>query len=152
MKRKMTPCHNRTKLFLIISLLAFSAATVFCLDPEVKKHKVWIWQETGDCLWKIAQKYYGDPYKWKYIYEANKPYIKDPRVIFPKQILEIPSLEEIEMMKGAAAPLSAEEQLAVLSEIPAVPSVHISTAAREIEENKELDDLFKEYEKENFPE
>lgn len=28
--------------------------------------------KTGDCLWKIARKYYGTGTKWKTIYEANK--------------------------------------------------------------------------------
>ena len=53
-------------------------------------YKVWIWQETGDCLWNIAKKYYGDPKKWIIIYEANRDRIKDPSRIYPKQKLVIP--------------------------------------------------------------
>jgi len=53
-------------------------------------YKVWIWQETGDCLWNIAKKYYGDPFKWKLIYEENRDKIKEPHKIFPKQKLIIP--------------------------------------------------------------
>jgi len=53
-------------------------------------HRVWIWQETGDCLWSIAKQYYGDPWKWKKIYMANQDTIDDPNIIFPKQILAIP--------------------------------------------------------------
>ncbi|MFH1379752.1 MAG: hypothetical protein ABII23_05695 [bacterium] len=56
-------------------------------------HKVWIWQETGDCLWNLAEKYYGDPWKWKLIYMANQDIIDDPAQIFPKQELIIPSDE-----------------------------------------------------------
>ncbi|MBI4651580.1 LysM peptidoglycan-binding domain-containing protein [Candidatus Desantisbacteria bacterium] len=46
----------------------------------------------GDSLWKIAgyQKIYGDPYKWPVIYKANKKFIKDPSIIYPYQILNIP--------------------------------------------------------------
>ncbi|MBI5417688.1 LysM peptidoglycan-binding domain-containing protein [Candidatus Poribacteria bacterium] len=46
----------------------------------------------GDSLWKIAgyEKIYGDPYKWPVIYKANKNQIKDPNIIYPYQILDIP--------------------------------------------------------------
>lgn len=46
----------------------------------------------GDCLWKIAglEKIYGDPYQWPRIYKANKDQIKDPKLIYPYQIFDIP--------------------------------------------------------------
>lgn len=46
----------------------------------------------GDCLWVIAkiEKVYGDPYKWKKIYLANKDKIKDPDLIYPDQVFDIP--------------------------------------------------------------
>lgn len=62
------------------------AATV----PQFKKYKVWIWQENGDCLWRIAEKVYGDRSKWKIIYMANRDIIKDPNKVYPKQKLTIP--------------------------------------------------------------
>lgn len=55
-----------------------------------KVHTVWVWQETRDCLWQLAKKYYGDPWQWKKIYEANRNTILDPTVIFPKQKIIIP--------------------------------------------------------------
>ena len=61
-------------------------------SPRV--HRVWLWQESKDCLWNIAQEYYGDPWKWKEIYQANRDQIQDPRVIYPKQQLIIPPLAE----------------------------------------------------------
>lgn len=61
---------------------------------EQRTYTVWLWQETGDCLWNLANKYYGDPWLWKKIYIANKDKIKDPRVIYPKQVLIIPPLDE----------------------------------------------------------
>ncbi len=64
-----------------------------------KVHRVWIWQETRDCLWNLAERYYGDPWQWKKIYLANQEQIEDPRVIFPKQELIIPPLEEGEKGK-----------------------------------------------------
>ena len=45
----------------------------------------------GDCLWNIAKKdyIYNDPFKWPRIYEANKDKIKDPDLIYPKQVFTI---------------------------------------------------------------
>jgi len=47
---------------------------------------------TGECLWKIAAypEVYGDAVKWPLIYRANKDQIKDPDLIYPNQVLEIP--------------------------------------------------------------
>ncbi len=44
----------------------------------------------GDSLSKIAKEVYGDASKWKQIYEANKDQIKNPDLIYPDQVLEIP--------------------------------------------------------------
>ncbi|MGB9720231.1 MAG: LysM peptidoglycan-binding domain-containing protein [bacterium] len=46
----------------------------------------------GDCLGLIASylSIYSDAKKWPEIYEANKGKIKDPDLIFPKQVLTIP--------------------------------------------------------------
>jgi len=63
------------------------------VDGKTKIEKVWIWQESSDCLWNMAKEYYGNPYLWTKIYEANRNIIKDPRVIFPKQRIVIPPLE-----------------------------------------------------------
>jgi len=45
----------------------------------------------GDFLFKIAAEVYNDGGKWHKIYEANKQQIVEPHLIFPAQILEIPS-------------------------------------------------------------
>lgn len=44
----------------------------------------------GDCLWKIAKKYYGSGSQYTKIYEANKDKIKNPNLIYPGQVLTIP--------------------------------------------------------------
>jgi len=44
----------------------------------------------GDCLWRIAGRVYGNPFKWPRIYEANKDKIKNPNKIYPGQVLKIP--------------------------------------------------------------
>jgi len=48
--------------------------------------------EKGDSLSKIAKKYYGDPMKYKQLFEANQPLLKDPNEIFPGQQIRIPKL------------------------------------------------------------
>lgn len=45
----------------------------------------------GDCLWNIAKAFYGDGSKYTKIYEANKDKITRPNLIYPDQILIIPS-------------------------------------------------------------
>ena len=64
------------------------------IPANSKVHQVWIWQETQDCLWQIAKEYYGDPWKWKKIYLANRNNILNPAIIFPKQRIIVPPIEE----------------------------------------------------------
>jgi nucleoid-associated protein YgaU len=45
----------------------------------------------GDTLWQIARKEYGDPYQWSAIYRANRHKIASPGLIYPGQLLNIPS-------------------------------------------------------------
>ena len=45
----------------------------------------------GDTLSKIAQQVYGDMMKYAVIFEANKPMLADPDLIYPGQVLRIPS-------------------------------------------------------------
>jgi nucleoid-associated protein YgaU len=46
--------------------------------------------KSGESLSKIAKKYYGDPMKYKKIFEANTNILKNPDVIHPDQVLVIP--------------------------------------------------------------
>ena len=46
---------------------------------------------SGDTLWKIADKFYGEGEKWKVIYEANKDKLSSPGTIVPGQELVIPA-------------------------------------------------------------
>lgn len=48
--------------------------------------------KSGDCLWNIAKKYYGDGSKYTVIYNANKSVIGgNPNLIYPGQVFTIPS-------------------------------------------------------------
>ena len=44
----------------------------------------------GDTLSKIAKSQYGDWRRYPEIFEANKPMLKDPDLIYPGQVLRIP--------------------------------------------------------------
>lgn len=59
------------------------------VEPEAKFYTV----VKGDTLSKIAKEYYGNANKYPKIFEANKPMLKDPNLIYPGQVLRIPSLD-----------------------------------------------------------
>ena len=50
--------------------------------------------EKGDTLSKIAKEVYGDAMKYPVIFEANKPMLSDPDLIYPGQVLRCPPLED----------------------------------------------------------
>lgn len=54
--------------------------------PETVFYEV----KSGDTLSKIAKAHYGDASKYPVIFEANKPMLKDPDLIYPGQKLRIP--------------------------------------------------------------
>jgi nucleoid-associated protein YgaU len=47
--------------------------------------------QAGDSLSKIAKRELGDANKWQALYEANRDKIKDPDLIHPGQVLDLPS-------------------------------------------------------------
>ncbi len=57
-------------------------------EPEAQFHTV----VRGDSLSKIAKTYYGNAMKYPQIFEANKPMLKSPDLIYPGQVLRIPAL------------------------------------------------------------
>lgn len=50
---------------------------------------------SGDSLWNIAKKYYGDGSKYTAIYETNKDKIANPSLIYAGQVLTIPGANQI---------------------------------------------------------
>ena len=58
-------------------------------EPQAQFHTV----VSGDTLGKIAKTYYGNAMKYPVIFEANKPMLKDPDLIYPGQVLRIPALD-----------------------------------------------------------
>lgn len=57
-------------------------------EPEATFYEV----KSGDSLSKIAKAVYGDAKKYNAIFEANQPMLKDPNLIYPGQMLRIPTL------------------------------------------------------------
>jgi len=63
-----------------------------------KQYTVRTWQREKDCLWNIAgySWVYGDPTKWKILYNANKSKMPDsnnPDLIEPGMVIDIPSIK-----------------------------------------------------------
>lgn len=59
----------------------------------------------GDTLWDISNAHYRDPFLWPLIWKSN-PFITDPDLIYPGNVLVIPSLAPIE--RAISAPEEAE--------------------------------------------
>lgn len=57
-------------------------------EPEARFYEV----KKGDTLSKIAKEMYGNANKYPVIFEANKPMLKDPNLIYPGQVLRIPNI------------------------------------------------------------
>ena len=59
-----------------------------CDESVYHRHTV----KSGETLGKIAKHYYGDPMKYKQIFQANSDILKNPDLIYPNQKLVIPKL------------------------------------------------------------
>lgn len=59
-------------------------------ETEYTLYKVKYNPAKRDCLWRIAEKFYNDGFKWNVIYDANRDKVKNPDLIKPGWILKIP--------------------------------------------------------------
>ncbi|MGB1247235.1 MAG: peptidoglycan-binding protein LysM [Chitinophagales bacterium] len=62
-----------------------------CCDVPLEKQFYTV--KSGDSLSKISKAVYGDANKYNVIFEANKPMLSDPNLIYPGQNLVIPVLD-----------------------------------------------------------
>jgi LysM repeat protein len=44
----------------------------------------------GDTLSSIAQRFYGSPADWPWLYQVNKSVVRNPNLIYPGQVLNVP--------------------------------------------------------------
>ncbi|MDR2729684.1 MAG: LysM peptidoglycan-binding domain-containing protein [Treponema sp.] len=74
---------------------AGTGTTAGGISPLPKQYTVRSWAAFRDCLWNIAGYpwVYGDPEKWRLLYDANKSQISNPDVIEPGMVLDIPSIK-----------------------------------------------------------
>jgi len=47
--------------------------------------------EAGNSLWRLARQVYGSGFEYMSIYQANRGQIRDPNLIYPGQVIEIPT-------------------------------------------------------------
>lgn len=72
----------------------------------------------GDTLWELARQYLLSPYRWPEIFRANPEVVRDPDLIFPRELLRIPGLQG----PGAAAAAQQAAPAAPAGEpVPAAP-------------------------------
>jgi nucleoid-associated protein YgaU len=70
--------------------LAALAAAHRADDPEVQGYcQVGYTVQSGDSLWQIARRVYGDGRYWTLLYRANADQIGNPNLIYPGQHLRI---------------------------------------------------------------
>ena len=63
-------------------------------DIDIRDGKVIV--QPGNNLWRIARRVYGRGVQYTVIYEANADQIRDPDLIYPGQVFELPEGEESE--------------------------------------------------------
>ncbi len=57
-------------------------------------YKVRYIPERRDCLWRIAEKYYSNPFYWQHIYKANTDKIYNPNLIWPNMLIKVPKVKK----------------------------------------------------------
>ena len=87
-------------IILSISLCASLSITSFAVTYTVEK---------GDSLSLIAAKMLGDQRRWSEIYDANKQTIKNPQLIYPGQVLYIPTKDHSNLNPDENIPIDSAE-------------------------------------------
>ncbi len=83
-------------------------------ETEYTLYKVKYNPAKRDCLWRIAQQFYNDGFRWKDIFEANRDIVKNPDLIKPGWMLKIPKAAT--KMTQSAPKTNAENKEAAIKE------------------------------------
>lgn len=86
--------------------------------------------ESGDCLYTIAKKVYGNGNYWNAIYEANSGTIKNNHIIYKNQVLTIPAIDGVQNSSVPAVTTPAPAETAPVEATPA-PTETASTPGKE---------------------
>ena len=82
--------EQREKIILATGNVAGVARVEDEIEAPDAAEPVFHTVEKGDTLWKISERTLGSGARYKEIFEANKPMLKDPDKIYPGQVLRIP--------------------------------------------------------------
>jgi nucleoid-associated protein YgaU len=68
----------------------FKRETTDAVIASTKKDAANVTIQPGYTLWALAENKYGDGTRYVHIFEANRDHIKDPDLIYPGQIFDLP--------------------------------------------------------------
>lgn len=125
-------------MVVLLAILLTGLISARSLRAQLKKDEVdfeymaAVTMKSGDVLWNLAQQYYKDPMKWKYIAEKNK--IRNERRIPIGTVVYIPVEDAKKIAKEAEKVIEAKK-------------VAVDESALKLAElQKELDRIKKDYE------
>ena len=75
-----------------ICIPAFAILTAFAAPaPVTAQAQDGYSVEVGNTLWDLAERFMGDPFQWRAIWDANRETIPNPDLIYPGQVIRIPN-------------------------------------------------------------
>ena len=80
----------------IAAALAISLGASFALSAPASAQAVAQGEHQvvrGNTLWDLAQSFYGNPFEWRRIWDANRDRVQNPDLIYPGQLLLIPDAD-----------------------------------------------------------
>lgn len=103
-------------VFMILSLILIAVPTDLRAQPST--HRV----QSGDTLWSICEKYYGDPNLWPKLWEMN-PFVTNPHLLKPGDMITL--IEKEDMLKKKAT--SEKPSKEVANATPKIKGIDLSS-------------------------